>query len=53
MAKALRKFGISFAISALILGIAALIIMSSIDDVLTGSFHKRDDELSEILNEDT
>lgn len=53
MAKALRKFGISFAISTLILGIAALIIMSSIDDVLTGSFHKRDDELSEILNEDT
>ena len=53
MVKALRKFGISFAISTLIIGLAALIIMGSIDDVLTGSFHRDDDELYEILNEET
>ncbi len=53
MVKALRKFGIAFAVSTVILGIAALIIMSLIDDVLTGSFNKDDDELSHILNDDT
>ncbi len=53
MAKALRKFGIAFVVSFVVFGIVALILMSTIDDVLTGSFHNKDEELAEILNEDT
>jgi len=52
MLKSLRNFGIAFAVAAAIIGIAAMIIMSSIDDVLTGSFSKKDDEIAEILNTD-
>lgn len=50
MLKSLKNFAIAFAISAVIIGIAAAIIMSSIEDVLTGSFSKKDNEISDILN---
>ncbi len=50
MLKSLKNFGIAFAISAILISIAAMIIMGSIDDVLTGSFSKKDNDISDILN---
>ncbi len=52
MLKSLKAFGIAFLISAVVLGIAAAIIMGSLEDVLTGSFSKHDSEISDILNGD-
>lgn len=50
MLKSLKVFGIAFLISSVILGIAAVILMGSLDDVLTGSFNKHDSEIADILN---
>ena len=50
MVKALKNFGVAFLISAIIIGIAAMIILNSVDDVLTGSFRKDHDDMEEILN---
>lgn len=48
--KALKNFAVAFIVSAVIFGIAAVIVMNSLDDVLLGTFAKKGDELSEILN---
>ncbi len=48
----LKKFAIAFVVAVLILVPAALILFSSLEDVLTGSFSKSENEISEILNGD-
>ena len=56
MLRALKSFGIAFLISAVIVGISAAVIFNSVEDVLTGSCSKNDNDLSEILksqDEDT
>ncbi len=50
MAKGLKNFLVAFVFSSVVIGIAALIVMNSISDVLYGSFSKRDGEIAEILN---
>lgn len=50
MAKGLKNFVVAFVVSSVIIGIAAVIVMNSISDVLYGSFSKRDSEIAEILN---
>ena len=51
MLKSLKNFAIAFAIAAVIVGIAMIIIVNSVEDVLTGSFRKAGDDIAEILNE--
>ena len=50
MLKSIKNFAIAFLVSSVILGIAAAILMGSLEDVLTGSFNKSDNEISDILS---
>ncbi len=51
MLKSLKNFGIAFAIAAVIIGVAMIIILNAVDDVLTGSFHKVKNNIDDIISE--
>lgn len=48
--KGLKNFALTFAVSALVLGVAAVFIISSLENILLGVFDRDTDELTGILN---
>lgn len=48
--KSLKKFGVAFLVSAVIIGIIAVFVTNTVEDILIGIFDRRSDGFTEILN---